>query len=68
MAEMKAKYRKEKQTDTSAPLAMSISLALLPDARPADWAWKSGVIVTSQYAEHIYGHSHFPGPEKKKHH
>ena len=52
---MKAKYRKEKQTDFSAPLSiltMLISLALSPDrrrsARPAGQARASGVIVTSQ--------------------
>ena len=52
---MKAKYQKEEQTDSSAPLsilAMSISLALSPDcghsATPAGQAWVSGVILTSQ--------------------
>ena len=52
---MKAKYRKEKQTDSSVPLsilAMLISLALSPDrgcsARPAGQAWVSGVIAMSQ--------------------
>ena len=52
---MKAKYQKEKQNDTSAPLGiltMSISLAPSPDrersARPAIQAWASGMIATSQ--------------------
>ena len=53
--EMKTKYWKEKQTDSSALLsilAMSISLVLLPDhecsATPAGQARVSGVIPTSQ--------------------
>ena len=52
---MKAKYRKEKQTDSSVPLsilAMSILLVLSLDrgcsARPAGQARVSGVIATSQ--------------------
>ena len=52
---MKTKYQKKKQTDTSAPLtilAMSISLALLPNrgrsATSAGQAWVSGMIPTSQ--------------------
>ena len=50
--EMKAKYRKEKQTESFAPLsilAMSISLALSPYRRwPAGQAQGSGMIATSQ--------------------
>ena len=71
---MKAKYRKEKQTDSSAMLsilAMSILLALSPDrgrsARPAGQAWVSGMIATSQNRNMRNAYtdaSHFPGPEK----
>ena len=73
---MKAKYQKQKQTDSSAPLSivtMLILLALLPNhghtARSAGQAQTSGVIAMSkkpQYAERLYGCSHFPGPENTK--
>ena len=52
---MNAKYQKEKQTDSPAPLSIltvSISLALSPNcgcsARPAIQARPNGMIMTSQ--------------------
>ena len=71
MAEMKAKYQKEKQTDSSAPLsifAMSISLALSPIVgvvldRYGQVEWSQRHKKTP-CAEHVYGRSNFPGAEK----
>ena len=44
---MKTKYRKAKQTDTSAPLSILVMSFLLVD-RAAGQAWASGMIPTSQ--------------------
>ena len=66
---MKTKYRKEKQTDTSALLsilAMLISLALSPNRRSGMDKWRDPDVTKPQYAERVYGRSHFPGPEKYK--
>ena len=66
--EMKTKYCKEKQTDSSASLsilAMSISLALSPD-RGHSGQWRNPDVTKLQYAERVYGCSHFPGPERYK--
>ena len=73
--EMKAKiYRKEKQTDFSAPLSIltiSISLALSPDcgrsARPAGQAWKLRHHKTTICGARVQMFP-FPGPEKYKRH
>ena len=66
---MKTEYRKEKQTDTSAPfsiLAMSISLALSPDRGRSRLGMGDPDVTKPQYTERVYGRSHFPGPEKYK--
>ena len=67
---MKTKYRKEQQTTSSVPLsilAMSISLAISPPAGQAGTGeWRDPNVTKLQYAERVYGRSHFPGPEKYK--
>ena len=67
---MKAKYRKDKQTDTSALLsilAMSILLALSTDrghCQSGMGKWRDPDVTKPQYTERVYGRTHFPDLEK----
>ena len=48
---------------------MSISLALSPDrgrSQSGMGKWHDPNVTKPQYMEHIYGLSHFPGPDKYK--
>ena len=68
--EMKVKYGIEKQTESFAhprDVDFASSLTLLQvTSWPGTGKWRDRNITKTQYAEHVYGRSHFSGPEKYK--